>query len=337
MIRNFKYFIVSIFLATLIKGNAQDPQFSQFYSAPLYLAPSFAGSADGGRVNINYRNQWPSLTASYLTYALSADYYISKYKSGVGLLLLRDDAGGGLIYNTNLGLNYSYNFNINREWRFRPGLQAYYYWQSIDFNSLRFGDQILRGRNNPGNPGPSVEMEQLLNLPSVNHFDFTTSLLAYSEKYWFGFTLDHLMYFSNMLASQGTYLPQRYSVFGGGKFMIYGRTVKVKEESVSFAFNYFTQNKINYLDLGTYYVLEPLTFGLWYRGLPVFPGDPNVGAITFLLGYKFNEFRFGYSYDFTTSKLITRTGGAHELSLIYYFDERKRQKVKHKPLPCPVL
>lgn len=153
---NIKYIFLVIFLAFIkMNGIAQDPQFSQFYSAPLYLAPSFAGTTEGGRIITNYRDQWPKLRATYITYSFSADYYFSKYRSGVGLLVLRDQAGHGLLNKTNLGLNYSFNFDINRKWKFRPGLQAYYYWKNIDFNILRFGDQILRG----GSSTPSVEME----------------------------------------------------------------------------------------------------------------------------------------------------------------------------------
>ncbi|MBN1157966.1 MAG: type IX secretion system membrane protein PorP/SprF, partial [Bacteroidales bacterium] len=36
-------------LAGLTGALAQDPQFSQFYSNPLYLAPSFAGAAASSR------------------------------------------------------------------------------------------------------------------------------------------------------------------------------------------------------------------------------------------------------------------------------------------------
>ena len=43
--------------------------------------------------------------------------------------------------------------------------------------------------------------------------------------------------------------------------------------------------------------------------------------------------RAGYSYDFTISRLVTNTGGAHEVSLIYKFDIE--QKKKFKPIPCP--
>ncbi|NJK87805.1 MAG: type IX secretion system membrane protein PorP/SprF [Bacteroidales bacterium] len=40
---------------------AQDPQFSQFYSTYLYLAPSFAGLTENNRFSLNYRNQWPEI------------------------------------------------------------------------------------------------------------------------------------------------------------------------------------------------------------------------------------------------------------------------------------
>jgi len=322
-------------ISTLISVNAQDPQFSQFYSSPLYLAPSFAGTSGGGRIIINYRDQWPRLTSTFVTMALSADYYLEKYRSGVGLLLLRDDAGNGLMNNTRLGLNYSFNFNITEKWKFRPGLQAYYYWESIDYSFLRFGDQILRSSNGGSTPGSSIEMDNLLSTEPVSHIDFSTSLLAYSDQYWFGFTMDHLMFFSNTLANSNDYIPFRYAAFGGGKYHIKSKIIRRKEESITVAFNFFTQKKIKYLDLGTYYTHEPLLFGLWYRGLPVFPDNQNLGAITLLFGYKFKALRMCYSYDFTTSKLITQTGGAHEVSIIYTFSDRKRVRVKHKALPCP--
>jgi type IX secretion system PorP/SprF family membrane protein len=141
--KRIKLIIALIFVFSL--GKSQDPQLSQFYSAPLYLAPSFAGSTGGGRIISNFRDQWPQISSTYITYAFSVDSYIDKYKSGIGLLMLRDQAGeGGLVNITNVGLQYSYNFDISREWKVRPGLAAYYYVKGIDINALRFGDQIIR-------------------------------------------------------------------------------------------------------------------------------------------------------------------------------------------------
>ena len=44
-----------------VKLQAQDPQFSQFYAAPLYLNPGFAGTTPYIRAGANFRSQWPSL------------------------------------------------------------------------------------------------------------------------------------------------------------------------------------------------------------------------------------------------------------------------------------
>lgn len=330
------FLFLTLFSTGIFGIYAQDAQFSQFYSSPLTMGPSYAGSGEGGRIIMNYRDQWPRLKATYVTYAISADFYIEDYRSGVGVIILRDDAGMGLLNVTNLGLNYSFNFDINREWSLRPGLQVYYYIKSTNYNSLLFGDQILRSDNNR-DPGPSVEMSRLLSLDPTKHIDVSSSILAYSNKYWLGFTVDHLMTLSRTLSSQGDYVPLRVSVYGGGKYNIRGLTRKTKEESITGAFNFLMQDDLKYLDMGMYYVKEPLILGLWYRGLPVFSNSPNLGALSFLVGFKMNSIRIGYSYDFTTSILITKTGGAHEISLIYSLKERKRRLVKHKIVPCPIF
>src|SRR5215475_728917 len=72
---------------------AQDPQFSQFYAAPLYLNPAMAGSTGQARAGINYRNQWPAIDANFTTMSAYFDYYIEDKNSGVGVLLTRDQEG----------------------------------------------------------------------------------------------------------------------------------------------------------------------------------------------------------------------------------------------------
>ena len=72
---------------------AQDPQFSQFYAAPLYLNPAFAGSTGQARVGMNYRNQWPAIDANFNTISAYADFYLEDINSGVGALITRDREG----------------------------------------------------------------------------------------------------------------------------------------------------------------------------------------------------------------------------------------------------
>src|SRR5215213_2031645 len=86
---------VAIAFILLIGGTvtAQDPQFSQFYAAPLYLNPAFAGSTNQARAGINYRNQWPAIDANFTTMSAFFDYFIEDKKSGVGVLITRDQEG----------------------------------------------------------------------------------------------------------------------------------------------------------------------------------------------------------------------------------------------------
>ena len=70
------------------------------------------------------------------------------------------------------------------------------------------------------------------------------------------------------------------------------------------------------------------------RGIPFYKEVFNRDAFTVLVGIKTRSMNIGYSYDFTISKLITSTGGAHEISMSYAF---RTKPIKHKPraVPCP--
>ena len=326
-----KHYFSAIILATTLVANsyAVDPQFSQFSAAKLYLSPSFAGSSGGGRLIMNVRDQWSKLPGTFLTYSASYDHYIEKYRSGVGVLVMKDDAGHGLMNTTTLGLQYSYNFDLNRQWRVRPGLHFYYRYRNIDFNKLQFSDQIGFDYIAPA----SIENSPV---QSVGSFDASSSVLVYSENIWIGTTIDHLMSMSQTLVNEVGYLPLRYSIYGGSKHLIQRRTRSNKEESFSGAFHYLHQDQYNYLDIGAYYINSPLMIGLWYRGLPIFRKNPNAGAVSIHAGYRFKNLSLQYSYDFTTSRLITKTGGAHEISLTYLIsNEGSTRRRSHKMVPCP--
>ena len=72
-----RVFKLILFLIVLLNLNSfgQDPQFSQFYANPMYLSPSFAGSTNGTRAVLNFRDQWPAIPGSFITYSASVDHY----------------------------------------------------------------------------------------------------------------------------------------------------------------------------------------------------------------------------------------------------------------------
>jgi hypothetical protein len=140
--------IFTTLIGAVIEARSQDPQFSQFYAAPLYLNPAFAGSAESARVGINYRNQWPSYPTNFVTYSGYFDYFFEDYNSGVGILLLSDVEGLAGLKTNSVVLQYSYQLRITDNLIFRPGLQGSYTMQNIDnlltpVNSLITGDSQL--------------------------------------------------------------------------------------------------------------------------------------------------------------------------------------------------
>jgi type IX secretion system PorP/SprF family membrane protein len=121
---------------------AQDPQFSQFYAAPLYLNPALAGATSQARAGINYRHQWPAFDANFTTLSAYFDYFIEDYNSSVGLIITRDQEGLAGLRSLSIGLQYAYELQINDKIGFRPGVQLALFNRDVNFDKLTFGDQF---------------------------------------------------------------------------------------------------------------------------------------------------------------------------------------------------
>src|SRR4051812_31316588 len=130
------------YLLSAPAARAQDPQFTQFYANPLYLNPAFAGSAHCPRICLNYRNQWPALTGTFVTFSASYDQHIDPISSGLGLLVMSDNAGEGTLNTSYLSGIYSYQLTVTRDFSVRFGLQATYIQRKLDWDKLTFGDMI---------------------------------------------------------------------------------------------------------------------------------------------------------------------------------------------------
>ena len=92
------------------------------------------------------------------------------------------------------------------------------------------------------------------------------------------------------------------------------------QEVLSVAMNFQKQGKFYQSDLGVYYYKDPLIFGFMVQGNSFCNFTGRRDAVIGLLGIKTNSLSIGYSYDFTISNLIGSSGGAHEISLIYEFN-----------------
>jgi type IX secretion system PorP/SprF family membrane protein len=339
MPKNLLLVCLAVLLLSGFEVKAQDPQFSQFYAAPLYLNPAFAGSTQQGRAGLNYRNQWPGLEARFVTASAYFDYFFEDYNSGVGVILTGDREGLAGLRSHSIGLQYAYQLNITDKLAFRPGFQVAFFNRDINFNRLTFGDQY---DENGFIPGPSAEIFNTGN--SKSFIDLGLGGLFYSENFWIGFSMFHINTPNQSFVGEESILPRKGSLHGGYRFSftpLPGRTMfdGPRERSITPSFQYKYQGQFDQFDLGLYVTLEPIVFGAWYRGIPfkTYEDFHNNESAVLLVGISSNNLHIGYSYDYTLSTLGMASGGAHEVSISYEFGLRNpRIPPKNvRRIPCP--
>lgn len=325
----------SLLLAALLcRGSllAQDPQFSQFYAASQYLNPAFTGNTQQDRIALNYRLQWPGVQPGFETYSFAYDHNFADKQSGVGGYVIRDKAGTNGLTFTSIAMAYSYEARLSRKQAIRMGLRLGYTMRGLDPSGFLFADQIIRD-----NAPQTIETGML---DQVNYLDIATGGLYYTESFWVGVSLNHLNRPQQSLFLEGdARLPIRTSVHVGHRMALDNRRLDRSETRMTLAAHYKAQGKWDQLDMGAYIDHHRVTLGLWYRGLPVVKayeqGYPNNEALILMAGFQTEtQMRIVYSYDITISKLSMRSGGAHEISLIYEWPRQSKSR-RYRTVPCP--
>jgi len=329
-----KALIALAILLTMLSGrelSAQDPIFSQFYANPLYLNPAMAGSAVCPRLIMNYRNQWPSISGTYVTYNASFDQYVDGISGGVGLLLTNDRAGEGALTTTMTSGLYSYRLTINRDLYLNAGFQATFMQRRIDWDKLTFPDQI-----DPKYGFTFITQERPPDQLSRSMVDFSAGLLfGDNENFFVGFAAHHLTQpndgfytdvssklYMKLTAHAGTIInlaPRRSS----------GR--RLDDPVLSPNILYQKQQEFHQLNYGLYFNRYPFVGGVWFR-----QNFENPDALIMLVGFEQSSYKFAYSYDLTVSKLTNLTGGAHEVSFAWQFKCPPKKK-RIKAINCPTF
>ncbi len=314
---------------------AQDPQFSQYYQAPLYLNPGFTGITPQQRLVFNHRIQWPNLPQAFSTSAFSYDIFVDELRSGFGVLVTNDVMGSAGWRTNTAGLLYSFKVKLNDNIVFSPGLYFGYGANGIDRSRLTLGDGLEF-------QGQSLDPD-LNKLGRQDYFDFGSGFIFYNRNLWLGAAFHHMNQPNLSVLNDVSRLPMKTSIHGGARLSLYNgpRTLaKVSYLTPSFIFR--KQGKsFSQLDVGINYHIDPVSVGFWYRGKPFEKTVINSvaqDALILSLGMYFKNLSIGYSYDFTISELQTAAGGAHEIAITYEFTAKplnRNIKRKYRMIPCP--
>lgn len=304
---------------------AQDPEFTQFYANPLYLNPAMAGSKRCPRIGLNYRNQWPNLTGSFITSSASYDQYVDGLNGGIGFYAMTDNAANTL-KTTRAAFMYSYKIPVTRKFSVNLAAEAAFFQKSVDWNKLTFGDMIDPRR------GFVYQTNDIQSGNAVSNVDFSAGMLGYTEVFYFGIAAHHLTEPNESLIGnqndENAKLPMKITAHAGAMIPMNtggGSSYSKSKTYISPNILFRQQGTFTQLNMGLYIKSGALTYGVWYR---------NKDAFIATVGLETDNFKLGYSYDVTLSKLGVASGGSHEVSLGLVFPCKPKKK-RYRTISCP--
>jgi type IX secretion system PorP/SprF family membrane protein len=309
---------LSVILSTTV--TAQDLHFSQFFNSPLTTNPANTGFIPDAdyRLGAHFRNQYSSLTTNpYKTLSIFGDAQLFRDKLetgwlGVGAVLLRDEAGSGMLSSTKIYGSLAYHQMLGYSSLLTAGFNIGWANKRIDPSKLKFPDQF-NGKFFDAAVPTAVEFVN----NNINYLDIQVGLnYAYfpTENIYInaGYSIQHVnrpeeTFFNN---PGGDQIPMRHIAF-------INALLKVRDNVIINPNVYYTtQVKAQEFNIGmnAAYNLanngeKQIIAGLYYR-----VND----ALIPMVGIEYKNFRFMFSYDVTSSGLssFNHSFGATEFNLI---------------------
>jgi len=351
----FTFLLAAVFFLSY-RAWAQDPQFTQIYSAPMYLNPAFAGNleydcrklpASRLKTNMNYRSQYGS---DFSTFYASIDYREKTGRLGLGATFIHDEYGLAPVFATQANMIVSYKIPVDLSWQIHTGIQLGYQFRNVNLNRFIFPEQISKTGiiDKPVSP-------ELLQNADTRFFDMGLGGLLFNDKMYIGMAVHHLnrpnqsFVLKDDSTKASDLLQMKLSVHGGYKIMLDKskgfKKSRKPEKSITPTCHFRYQAPFMQLELGTFVNMEPAIFGVWYRGLPFMKGPDgsfNQEALCLMAGAKlptdYGPLRLGLSYDIPVGANIPSLGQTFELSVGYQFiDERCRKRIVYRRIPNPDL
>jgi len=333
--KQFYYTAILVFFVANIF--AQDIHFSQYYSAPLTVNPAQSGLFDGNyRIGLNYRTQWASVTVPYQTLSAFVDFNIHKqpYNSGyfgIGLLIIRDQAGDGELSDTKVYGSFAYHLVLNklRTMQISFGLQGGEVEETVDFSKLYFDDQwndITFDQSIPSGENYTTSTVHYLdvNVGAMYTFSLPDVWSCYAGVGLYNLTQPHVTFYNSpnelgmrpiIQGGVSISLGKNYEIYPSGIAMLEkGASEMLLGSMASYAPNPYSQSDQKF-----------------YLGAYLRTGDAGV----IVGGYEVNNIRFLLNYDINFSQLVpaSQSRGAFELSIIYIGSILKSPE--SIILPCP--
>lgn len=312
-----KLLLILFISVSFLQTYAQAPQFSQFYSNPLYTNPAYAGDAGTPRFIANYRNQWASIGIPFQTAAFSFDTYAEDAAVGLGFQAMHDQRGPAL-KSDQLSAQISKMVFLDgqKELRLIGGLQGTWTSNSWNGSDLTYVSQFL-GSNDPMSTNGLSSNKLTLSAGGVLEYvpRYEEDISVWFSGAWHNIGInDNVSIEHQRINFQlGTKIPIEIPAFFGNNL---GRDMN-RESALNIAVQVRKQGVSRQMDAGFNILYSPLLVGLWYRGMIL--GNTRRDAAIGTVGWASGNMLFQASYDLPVSSLGLDTG-AFEISIWYGID-----------------
>lgn len=271
------------------------PVYSQYMLNGLALNPAYAGSRDVFNITIGYRNQWVGFDGAPVSQTLSAHTPLKNEKIALGVFLHNEQID--VRNNTSLYINYAYRLPLAGG-RLSLGLKAGGVNRNVNWNKLSLhdpGDIVF------SDPGSSDILP-----------NFGFGAYYYADRFFIGASIPLFLSDSTRNSKAVSYHDMsNYNYLVSGGFVAGRGGVKIKP---SFLVKYNERNPVQ-IDANLSFILaDRVWLGASYR---------LENAVVGLVKVQLNEqFRIGYTYDYSLGHLNNYNNGSHEIVLIYDFRYR---------------
>ncbi len=309
-------FTVLLTILTVCLSFGQDFHFSGFMQNMVYVNPAYAALPSSGEFGLTYRNQWPGIPATFVTYGAELVVPLRSLNSGVGLSLTNDVQGGGVVNQSSASLLYGYLFDISNSWQLSAGISASFVFRSLNADELIFRSDIL---NDLGYSYGPVTFDNY----RKNYPDFSVGLIARNDNLSFGISAGHLTRPQYTLSDADEYrLPVKYTAFVSGRLPISNNSLAI--EPAAF---YSMQQQNSELMWGSQFIIaNTFMLGAWIRQNLQF----NFEDLIISAGISYQKYNISYHYDVNLKKIsfLSTKMAAHEVTFLYRFEYKEEQKGK---------
>lgn len=309
---------LSLLAGALTLKAQQDAQYTQFFMSKLSYNPGYAGSEDKICATGLYRSQWlgfgnNTLGITPVTFVANIHAPIGS-KFGVGLNISSDQQGFEQSLNPMLSLAYRYKFKDDAV--LAGGLGIGFMQKTLagdKLNPIQDGDALIPTISVSGN-ALDVNLGAYYTRPQA--WLFTDVYAGISATHITG---GDVTYSWDKYTASNPMKPHAYFMTGGTYSLTPSLDLEpnllLKTDMAKMAFDLNAMVTYN----------GKIRGGLTYRA---------TDAVSILLGYKFTpNLQVGYSYDLTTSKIISYSSGSHEVVLKYCFMPKIKPKPEKEPIP----